>query len=93
MDNYKYSYERTSDYCYKDTDVLINKLNIKDEKALNETERKLVYIRQGELHKKPIKGNLDFEHLKNIHKFLFQDLYRWLVMLETVTLQKWIYFV
>ncbi len=29
MDNkYKYTYERTADYCYKNTDVLINKLNI-----------------------------------------------------------------
>lgn len=27
MDNkYKYTYEKTADYCYKDTDVLINKL-------------------------------------------------------------------
>lgn len=77
MDSYNYTYEHTANYCYKDSDVLINKLNIKDEKVLEETERKLVYIRQGELHKKPIIGNLDFEHLKNIHKFLFQDLYRW----------------
>lgn len=23
---YKYTYEKTADYCYKDTDVLINKL-------------------------------------------------------------------
>lgn len=29
MDNkYKYTYEKTADYCYKGTDVLINKLNI-----------------------------------------------------------------
>jgi len=27
MDNkYKYTYERTANYCYKETDVLINKL-------------------------------------------------------------------
>lgn len=29
MDKYKYSYEWTPNYCYKDTDILINKLNIK----------------------------------------------------------------
>ncbi len=29
MDNkYKYTYERTANYCYKDSDILINKLNI-----------------------------------------------------------------
>lgn len=41
MDNkYKYTYERTADYCYK--------------------------------------GTFDFKYLKNIHKYLFQDVYRWL---------------
>lgn len=25
----------------------------------------------------PIKGNFDFKHLKKIHKYLFQDIYRW----------------
>ena len=39
MDNkYKYTYEKTANYCYKGTDVLINKLNI-----TNEDER-LEYI-------------------------------------------------
>lgn len=74
---YKYIYERTSNYCYPDSDVLINKLGIKDEELLNKYERRLVAIRQTELIQKPIKGNLDFIHLKKIHKYLFQDLYYW----------------
>ena len=28
---YKYTYERTADYCYKGTNVLINKLNFTDD--------------------------------------------------------------
>lgn len=36
---YKYTYERTADYCYKDTDVLINKLNITNDEELYEEER------------------------------------------------------
>ena len=31
---YKYTYERTADYCYKGTNVLINKLNITDDEDL-----------------------------------------------------------
>ncbi len=30
----KYTYERTANYCYKDTDVLINNLNITNDKDL-----------------------------------------------------------
>lgn len=34
MDNkYKYTYEKTADDCYNDTDVLINKLNVANDKV------------------------------------------------------------
>ena len=78
MDNkYKYTYEKTADYCYEGTDILINKLNITDDIDLFNAERELVSLRIYELNEKPIKGNFDFEHLKNIHRYLFQDIYRW----------------
>lgn len=77
MDKYKYTYERTPNYCYPDSDVLINKLGIKAEEMLNQYERRLVAIRQAELIENPIVGNLDFDHLKEIHRYLFQDLYYW----------------
>lgn len=77
MDKYKYTYERTANYCYKDTDVLINNLNITNDKDLYEAERELVMFRTSELTDNPIKANFDFEHLKSIHKHLFQDVYRW----------------
>ncbi len=74
---YKYTYERTADYCYKDTDVLINKLNITNEDDLFNAERELVSLRTYELNEIPLKGNFDFQYLKDIHKYLFQDIYRW----------------
>lgn len=74
---YKYTYERTADYCYKNTDILINLLNITNDKDLYAAERELVSFRTYELNKTPLKGNFDFEHLKSIHKYLFQDVYRW----------------
>lgn len=77
MDKYKYSYERTPNYCFSNTDVLINKFDIHDEETLSRYERQLVAIRQAELIENPIMGNLDFLHLKSIHKHLFQDLYFW----------------
>lgn len=78
MDNkYKYTYEKTDDYCYKDTDVLINKLNITNDEDLFNAERELVSLRTYELNDKPLKGNFDFKYLKDIHKYLFQDIYRW----------------
>lgn len=78
MDNkYKYTYEKTANYCYKGTDVLINKLNITNDKDLFDAERELVLLRTHELNENPLKGNFDFKHLKSIHKYLFQDVYRW----------------
>lgn len=88
MDKYHYRYERTSNYCYPHSDTLINKLGIKDEKLLNQYERKLVAIRQVELMTNPVKGNLDFEHLKKIHQYLFQDLYHWAGKIRTCNIAK-----
>ena len=78
MDNkYKYTYERTANYCYKETDVLINKLNITNDEDLFNAERELVSLRTYELNENPLKGDFDFKYLKDIHKYLFQDVYRW----------------
>ena len=78
MDNkYKYTYERTSNYCYKGTDNLINKLNITNDKDLYNAERELVAFRVSAFNDNPLKGNFDFQYLKNIHKYLFQDVYEW----------------
>ena len=55
MDNkYKYSYERTSEYCYKRTDILINKLNIINDEDLFNAERELVSLRTYELNEIPL---------------------------------------
>lgn len=88
MNKYKYSYEYTSNYCYPGSDLLINKLNIKDEVLLNKYEKELVAIRQAEIAIKPVKGDLDFEHLKAIHKYLFQDLYDWAGKTRTCNIAK-----
>ena len=52
---YSYSFERTANYCYPNSDVLINKLNIHDETELFNVEREYVTIRTTALEINPIK--------------------------------------
>ena len=62
-------------YCYPDSNVLKNKLNIRDNNLLKTAEEEITLIKQMELLKNPIKGNFTKAHLMNIHKFIFEDLY------------------
>lgn len=74
----KYDREETtqSRYCYPGTDVLINKENIKDPKALAEYEADMTIIRQYELEvEQSVKGKFGITHLTRIHKYIFQDIY------------------
>ncbi|MFE8703889.1 Fic/DOC family protein [Cytobacillus sp. FJAT-54145] len=64
-----------SKYCYPGTEVLINKLNIQDLSKLEKAERIFTLKRLAELHHKPIPGDFNLKHLKEIHKHLFQDIY------------------
>ena len=66
---------RNSLYCYKDTNILINKLNIMDAKKLEDIERKLVIVKLYELRQNKKIGNFDIEHFVGIHKFMFEDIY------------------
>lgn len=75
-------------YCYPDSDVLINKLNIKEQEKLYIFERKLTMLRLLELIDKPIKGNFDFEHLQSIHRYIFQDIYEWAGEVRKVDIAK-----
>ena len=66
---------RNSIYCYKDTNILINKLDIKDPVILSEYEKRIVSLKLFALHKKGITGVFDSAHFVGIHKFLFEDIY------------------
>ena len=87
-DKYKYFYENDASYCYPNTNILKNKLNIKDDKILFEKERQLVSLRTAEILENPVKGNFDFEHLKNIHRHLFQDIFEWAGKIRMVDIAK-----
>ncbi len=68
--------ELSSRYCYPGTDVLINKENIRDAKALSQYEADITMLRQYELEKEePVKGRFGISHLTRIHEYIFQDIY------------------
>ena len=66
---------RNSIYCYKDSDVLVNKFDIHDNKKLEEIERKIVLAKLYELRQNRQIENFDITHFVGIHKFLFEDIY------------------
>ena len=74
--------------CYPGTEVLINKLGIKNQKELSEIEKELVSYRLAEINEKPIKGSFDLEHLKKIHNYLFQDVYDWAGKIRNYNISK-----
>lgn len=66
---------RDSIYCYKGSNVLINKLNIHDNKILKQAEEKIVAAKLFILRQNTMIKNFDVNHFKGIHKFLFEDIY------------------
>lgn len=62
-------------YCYPDSDVLKNKLNIRDRDELKRAEEEITTLKQYILMESPIKGRVSKTQLMNIHRFLFEDIY------------------
>lgn len=62
-------------YCYPDSDVLKNKLNIRDRNELKQAEEEITALKQYMLMESPIKGRFTKTQLMNIHRFLFDDIY------------------
>lgn len=82
----------TDPYVYKDTDILINRLNIKDNEMLMKIEKEFTTVRMKQIiddeDSKLIRGNYDYEHLKSFHKFIFQDIYEWAGQKRTIDIEK-----
>ena len=75
-------------YFYAGTNVLKNHLGITDASLLCEKEIELTFARQVELIENPIEGDFDAEHLKNIHYYLFQDIYPFAGQYRIVNIEK-----
>ena len=62
-------------YCYPDSDVLKNKLGIRDKEKLKQIEEEFTSVRQLALLQQPLNGRFTKTHLLRIHHYLFQDIY------------------
>ena len=67
-----------SKYTYNITDVLKNKLNIRNEEKLKEYEKKVVALKLLSIRKavyEKFENNFNVERLKFIHKYFFSEIY------------------
>lgn len=62
-------------YCYPSSNVLVNKLNIHDNKKLAIVERKLVLLKLYTLRQNNNIDKFNIYRFLSIHKFLFEDIY------------------
>jgi len=77
MEKYDYIYDGSEGYCYPGTDVLINKLGIKDDNALTTAEREITSLKLLMLNNMPTMKTFNFNFLCKIHKIIFEDIFEW----------------
>ena len=83
-----YSLDSLKDDCYPGTTVLINKLDIRNDKLLAEAEQTITAINYAQIETEMKFVDVDFEYYKNIHKRLFYDIYEWAGKVRSVNLSK-----
>ncbi len=89
-DFYNYVYASDSKYCYPGTNILRNKLNIQNMQELQDAEREITSLRTAEFLSKFVNTTyeLNIAFLKEIHRFIFQDVYSWAGEFRTVDIAK-----
>jgi len=70
------------------TGVPYNKLGITDRQQLAAAEYRLTNLRGAELNASPLEGRFDLDHLRGIHRHLFQDVYEWAGRERTINFSK-----
>lgn len=83
--------EKSSNYCYKNSYILVNKLNIKDEKKLQRYEAKITAAKLLSLRQKGVTGNFDVKHFIEIHTYLFEDIYSFAGKTRTEDISKGVF--
>ena len=63
-------YEGDDFYCYPNSNVLLNKFNIRDYEKLQGVERNISYAKIVYLSTNPIKGSFELKYLQKIHKYI-----------------------
>ncbi|WP_297130152.1 Fic family protein [uncultured Eubacterium sp.] len=83
-----YSIDTLQSDCYEGTSCLINKFDIKDEVILKELETTITLNKITEYLLNPLFDSFDVQHYKNIHRYLFGDIYNWAGEYRTVDMSK-----
>ncbi len=68
--------------------ILKNKFGLTDQASLDRAEADAVAVRSILLQGNPLKGDFDSQHLKQIHQYLFQDVYEWAGQFRTIPMAK-----
>lgn len=74
--------------CYRGTDILVNRFDLRDAAILKAVEYKFSSTRELELCVKPIEGEFNFKMLQQMHKHLFQDVYEWAGVIREIDFAK-----
>ncbi|MCG3728765.1 Fic/DOC family protein [Vibrio cincinnatiensis] len=76
-------------YCYPDTELLVNLLNIQDADRFAEAEAEFTAYRYRH-YQSSVRSLVDFHfaHYKYLHYYLFQDLYAWAGQIREVDIAK-----
>lgn len=75
-------------YVYSGTDILRNRLGIREAAELAAQEATLSSIRIAQLERRFIPGDYDLAHLKATHGYIFGEMYSWAGELRTVRIAK-----
>ncbi|HKK95598.1 MAG TPA: Fic family protein [Anaerovoracaceae bacterium] len=86
--SYYYEFDYDSKYCYDNSHVLRNKLNIKDEGKLASAEREITAIRGAQILAEGIEGVFDYAAYKGLHKKLFGEIFDWAGVIRHVNIAK-----
>ncbi len=86
--DYNYEFEHDIQYCYENSNVLRNKLNIRDAKVLASAEREITALRIVDAKINTINGDFDLNHLCKIHQYIFSDIYEWAGQIRWVNISK-----
>ena len=75
-------------YIYEETGTLINKLGIKDYEELRQAEADITFAKLLTAEKDIKFSSFDLQYLKNIHKYILEDIFEWAGEFRTVPMEK-----
>ena len=83
-----YSMTPSGENCYPGTTVLINKLDLRDQKLLDQAEEMAASVAFVHIYNRADKDKFTLEYYKSLHREMFGKLYDWAGELRTVNLTK-----